>query len=189
METALSWEGASGLPPEVARIFPDASLLQAIVEYPVILPGGGNASKNDVFALLADRSGQIVCMIEAKRDEPFGPLLSEWLKNASAGKQTRLAAICACLGLKSEDVPGEIRYQLLHRAASAVLTAQAYRTDRAAMVVQSFSPERNWLDDFTAFCALLGRDAGPDLNVSTILPNGTALQLAWVTSPLSERAA
>ena len=42
---------------QVAALFPGARLLQAIVEYPVPLPGGSNDSMNDVFALLADADG------------------------------------------------------------------------------------------------------------------------------------
>jgi len=57
METALAWENASGLPEELAALFPDARLIQAIVEYPVALPGGGRPSFTDVFALIADRGG------------------------------------------------------------------------------------------------------------------------------------
>ena len=184
METAMSWEGAKGLPAEIGTVLPGMELLQAIVEYPVFLPGGGNVSKNDVFALLRDDDGLIVCMVEAKRDEPFGPRLSEWLLGASEGKRIRLKAICDCLGLDSDAVPGSTRYQLLHRAASAVLTARAYRTTRAIVLVQSFSPEARWFADFAFFCGLFGREAGQGRLVSAELPGNCSLELGWVTSPL-----
>ncbi|MEO1000600.1 MAG: hypothetical protein AAFW69_08380, partial [Pseudomonadota bacterium] len=52
MATALSWEAAQGLPPEVAELLgPDAELLLAIPEHKVAVPGGRRASQCDVFAL------------------------------------------------------------------------------------------------------------------------------------------
>jgi hypothetical protein len=47
--------------------------------------------------------------------------------------------LCATLGLNTSDVGG-LRYQLLHRTASAVYEAQRYRSRRAIMLVHSFSP-------------------------------------------------
>jgi hypothetical protein len=63
-----------------------------------------------------------VMMVEGKVDESFGPLLEEWLRDASDGKRERLAFLQSTLGIETE-LPGRIRYQLLHRAASPVIEA------------------------------------------------------------------
>ena len=185
MEAALSWESVSGLPPEIAAVVPPgAELLQAIVEYPVALPGGTTDSKSDVFALLAEGDELIVMIVEAKRDEVFGPRVSEWLADGRVGKAERLAALQEVLEI--ESVPAETRYQLLHRAASAVLTARRYRTTRAMVVIQSFSPERRRFADYSAFLALLGLEAGQGSPVQRSF-GGVKVTFAWVTSPLSGR--
>jgi len=50
-----------------------------------------------------------------------------------------------------------------------VLEATRFKTDRAAMVVQSFSQEHRWFEDFAAFTALLGLEAD----------RGKPLELGW----------
>jgi len=96
--------------------------------------------------------------VEGKRDESFGELVGEWLTDASTGKQTRLQYITDKLGLPYPP-PDHIRYQLLHRAASAVIEAERFNADCAAMIVQSFSPEHAWFEDFEEFLGLFGIDS------------------------------
>src|SRR6185369_14272426 len=50
--------------------------------------------------------------------------LTEWLGEGSANKEARLTGLATILGARS--IPGEIRYQLIHRAASAVLEARRF---------------------------------------------------------------
>jgi hypothetical protein len=45
--------------------------------------------------------------------------------------------------LKSTD--DHLYYRLFHRPASAVLEAERFKMDEAAMIVHSFSPESKWL--------------------------------------------
>ena len=46
--------------------------------------------------------------------------------------------------------PGDsIRYQLLHRAASAMVEARRFNAAHAMMLVHSFSPSDEWFDDYT----------------------------------------
>lgn len=58
-----------------------------------------------------------------------------------------------------EPVPGHIRYQLLHRSASAVLEAKKFHAPVAAMVVQSFveSDLENHFEDYGHFVKLYGK--------------------------------
>jgi len=143
MSTAFSWENANGLPKEIAALFvhaeepaiQDATLAIAIPEYKVGLAGGTRPSQNDVFAVLASSGGLITVMVEGKARENFDNLLGDWKKRTSPqGVKARLADIAEHIGLSSQ-IPDEIRYQLLHRTASAVIEARRFRAPFAAMIV------------------------------------------------------
>ncbi len=56
----------------------------------------------------------------------------------------------------NEPVPGAIRYQLLHRAASAIIEAKRFGAPHAIMLVHSFSQTHEWFADYAAFAKLLG---------------------------------
>jgi hypothetical protein len=179
---ANSWETARGLPPEVAKLLAPAfgplDLLLAIPEHQVPLPGGRAASQCDVFALLRSQETLITCAIEGKVDEPFGPTVGEWQSEDSPGKWTRLTYLCELLGFE-QPVEPSVRYQLLHRTASAVIEARRFNAGAAAMVVHSFSPTHRWRADFEAFAGLFRnqRDLGETKLVS--LPCGLQLCLGW----------
>lgn len=178
---AHSWETSAGLPSEVAALFPSGSeLLLAIPEHKVPLPGGTRDSQNDVFALI--RHGDITCsaMIEGKVNEPFGPSVGDWMREASPGKVLRMNHLCELLGL-GEQPHSLIRYQLLHRTASAIIEARRFKTDEAAIIVHSFSPMKMWFDDFAAFTSLFGYSVTPDQPIEVQLPDGMKLRLGWAT--------
>src|SRR5262249_29746886 len=152
---AHCWESAAGLPDEIASMLlpygSPAELLLAIPEYKVALPGASyGASQNDVFALARVGDSTFAIMIEGKVREPFGETIGDWLRNASNGKRERLSFICELLGLRL-PLPNHIHYQLLHRTASAILEARRFKTDAAAMIVHSFSPERHWFEALVQF--------------------------------------
>lgn len=179
MAAALSWEAANGLPPEIAALLgPDATLLLAIPEHKVALPGGRRESQCDVFALVRQGELTSAVAIEAKVNESFGPTLADWLTDASPGKLERMHFICDVLGLKQQP-PGHIRYQLLHRTVAAIVEAERFKTDGAAMIVQSFSQAHRWFDDFAAFAELLGVAPKRGEGLCYLLPNGKILTLGW----------
>ena len=182
---AHSWEASNGLPPEIAHMFPQgADLLLAIPEHKVPLPGGRRESQNDVFALIRFGESTSATMIEGKVNEPFGPTVEEWMMDASPGKVMRMRHLCELLGL--ERTPdSRIRYQLLHRAASAAIEARRFKTDEAAMIVQSFSPKRMWFEDFAAFVSLFGCFPEPDRPVMARLPDGMILRMGWASGDTS----
>lgn len=183
MSAALSWECARGLPPEIAALLgPQARVLLAIPEHKVALPGGGRESQCDIFALVDLGSENCAVAVEAKVEEPFGPTLEEWTSEPSPGKARRLSAILDLLGATAPS-PG-LRYQLLHRTAAAILESQRFRTGSAAMIVQSFSPNRRWFEDFAAFCDFLGVEVQPDRPAERILPDDRRLILGWASTPL-----
>ena len=157
---AYCWEEAKGLPSEIATLLKtigeDPRLLIGIPEHKVPLPGSiVGDSQNDLFALVRAGGKTVAVTIEGKVNEPFDQPMSKWLLNASQGKRDRLTSLCETLGL-CQPLPDDLHYQLLHRTASAVLEARAFKTDAAAMIVHSFSPESLWFDSFTRFAALFG---------------------------------
>lgn len=162
MATASSWEAADGLPREVQAALSsgpaalrDLDLVIAVPEWEVPLPGGSTSSHTDVLAVATSAHGLVVIAVEAKVDEPFGPTIGEKRAEASGGQHERLRYLHETLGL-TQPLPDTLRYQLLHRSASAVLTARRFHAETAVMLVQSFSPEARWFDDFRAFASALG---------------------------------
>ncbi len=162
-------------------MFPDTTeLLLALPEHKVPLLGGNRDSQNDIFALIRHGGSTCAVTIEGKVNEPFGPTVGEWLTAASDGKLARMRHICDVLGL-AETPSAHIRYQLLHRTASAVIEAKRFKTDEAAMIVHSFSRTRMWFNDFIAFTRLFDLDVAPDRAVGLSLSNGGRLRLGWAT--------
>ena len=163
-ELAECWEQSNGFPSEFQNLFSKAEnkalneleLLLAIPEYQVNLVGGRRPSQNDLFVLARAKDGQLVTiMIEGKVSEPFGDILEVWLKDVSEGKKKRLKFLCDVLGLSSQP-PLNIRYQLLHRTASAIIEAKRFNAKYAMMIIHSFSPEHKWFSDYQDFLGLFG---------------------------------
>ena len=102
------------------------------------------AGLNDTLDIIA---------VEGKVEESFADCVGDW--NTTPGKQRRLEGLCGTLGLDIASV-GAIRYQLLHRTASAIYEAKWYRCRHALMLVHSFSPTHRWFEDFVAFSCALG---------------------------------
>jgi len=163
MTLARSWEAASGFPPEVDAILRSSRQskleglepLLIVPEYQIPLPGGSRPSQTDVFVLAHTANGLVTVAVEGKVDEAFGPTVSERRADDSEGVEVRLKFLLQCLGLS--EIPGSIRYQLLHRTASAVIAAQQFFAPTAVMLIHSFSPTDRWYEDFAAFAALFNR--------------------------------
>lgn len=127
-ETAVFCEvGArepGGLHPRVTALLDreellrDCDLIASFPEHRVRLPGGSRASQTDVWAMLRGPRGLISLAVEGKSGETFAETIGEWRKEASNGKEKRLAFLCDQLGVP-QGVNDTIRYQLMHRTASA----------------------------------------------------------------------
>lgn len=186
---AYAWEAANGLPPEIADLtsaaFGPGELLFAIPEHKTALPGGRRESQSDVFALVRHQAGLATYAIEGKVDEPFGPTVGEWLVDASAGKRERLDFILDLLGI--QQCPDIIRYQLLHRTASALVEADRFGANLAGMIVHSFSPENRWRDEFHQFVELLGVAVNEGEAIQFQVPSGNTLMLGWASGDQSFR--
>jgi Domain of unknown function (DUF6946) len=163
---AYCWEASEGFPPEVKEALQrtdDAALqnltpILAIPEFKVPLPGGVRPSQNDLFVLARGATGLVSIMVEGKVSESFGPTLGDWRGDASPGKESRLRFLLSALGL-TENPAGSVRYQLLHRAASSVITGEQFRAAAAIMLIHSFSEQRVGWSDYQSFAALFGVDA------------------------------
>ena len=183
---AYSWETATGLPREIVDLlkseaaFKDADpeLLVAFPEWKVPLPGGNRESQNDVFALVRMGNETLAIAVEGKVSEPFGPTVEGWYSNPSKGKIERLSYLCDMLGLAINDI-SHLRYQLLHRTASAVIERRRFGMDTAAMIVHSFSQDNEWFDDYAAFLKCLGHVATLGSLATAKLPEGDRLLLGW----------
>jgi hypothetical protein len=186
MTLAACWEAAGGnFPPEVRRVLdssasPDlisARPLLIIPEFKVPLPGGAHASQSDVFVLAKGDGGPVTLVVEGKVEEPFGPLVSEKLRDTSPGQTERTAFLQKKLGIA--QLPEDVRYQLLHRTVSAILIAEQFGAATSVMLVHSFSPAKRWFEDFQRFAELLGASVQPDQVV--LLPQiaGCRLYIGW----------
>jgi len=184
MTLARAWEAAGGVPPEVLAALECSprlkglTLLLAIPEYQVPLPGGDRPSQTDLFVLARGPEGLVTIAVEGKVDEPFGPMISDKERERSPGVQERIAFLLECLHLPP-SIPGSIRYQLLHRTASAVILAEQFCAKAAVMLVHSFSLTSRWFDDFHAFGALFGKEVKAGFVIEVATPGGIRLYLGW----------
>jgi hypothetical protein len=195
LELAVAWEAARntgrGLPLEVAVAIDtidslrSSELLICLPEHQVQLEGGGHPSQNDLWALLRTTTGNASLTVEAKAGEPLDKLVQDWLpeKGQKSGKPQRLAALQSILNIKETDV-SLIRYQLLHRAASALIEARRFRAESALLIVQSFNrsaDEESWRD-FGRFSHLLGASPAEGAMQPTTVRTPIPLYIGWVTS-------
>ena len=111
-------------------------------------------------------------------DEEFGPTLQGKRAEASPGQTDRMDYLHKVLGLAT-SLPDTIRYQLLHRTASALLTADQFHAQAAVMLVHSFSPTARWHADYSAFCSALSSKALSDHICVVPQFDRPKLYLAW----------
>jgi hypothetical protein len=143
-ELEVAWAGSlNGFPAAVRAVlktapeYARAELVDGFFEREVELGSPGRNSQTDLM-VIAGLDGEVgIIAVEGKVEESFAEFVADW--NCTEGKQFRLERLCATLGLDAAQV-GAIRYQLLHRTASAIYEAKRYRCRHALMLVHSFSP-------------------------------------------------
>lgn len=186
MTCAASWEAAAdSLPPEITRLLESSRepmlmsqrLLVAIPEWQVPLRGGTTKSSTDVLAICRNDLGLCILGVEAKVLEDFGPTLAEKRSENSAGQSERMTYLHSLLRVdRFED---GIRYQLLHRTASALLTAREFHAAAAVMLVHAFDTPATQRGDFEAFrVAMHATEIAPMLYKVPSFED-PALYLAW----------
>ncbi len=182
---AHCWQEARGFPEEVKKVlrqaapFQEIELLIAIPEHQVALPGGSSPSQNDLWVLARCPEEIVSIAVEGKVAETFGPTIKEWDYRSSTGREERLGFLCSLLNIPFPP-PGNIRYQLLHRTASALIEAKRYFAKYAVMLVHSFSQSDQWLDDYERFVSLFGAKGGPNQLSAVDAESGACLFLGWV---------
>jgi hypothetical protein len=188
MTAAAAWEAAADkLPPEVASLLESTKspelvgqrLLIALPEWQVALPGGSTASCTDIMALCRNELGLCVVGVEAKVLEDFGPPLVEKRTEASSGQGERLTYLHILLGV--ERFNDNIRYQLLHRTASALLTAREFHANTAVMLVHAFDTPAVQRADFLDFASVMGANEIAPLVYCVPSFAKPSLYLAWCT--------
>jgi hypothetical protein len=189
---AESWFAADGLPemvrvtlgrcpPDQVSRFAGAELVDAFLERCTELGDGSTPSQTDVLAILRLPDEIAVMAIEGKVDESFGPLTSEWLGEAASTskKPDRLKRLAQTLGI---DVPvcKTLRYQLLHRTASALYEAHRYHAKVAIMMVHSFDANDPGFEDFARLSIALGMPKPVATRlVGPVNREGVDLYLGW----------
>jgi len=184
---AHCWQEAGDFPAEVRDafrnsgidVFHNVEMLAAFPEHKVPLPGGRRPSQNDLFVVAKGNGELMSIMVEGKVSEPFGDTVAEWKGAYGKGKQRRLQYLCDLLELSPAEVD-HIRYQLLHRTASAVIEAEGFNAPNAVMLVHSFSPRNEWFDDYQRFVALFGATGELGTIVSARTVSGVKLYVGWV---------
>ncbi|AFM14185.1 DUF6946 family protein [Turneriella parva] len=156
------------------QVLEGMEIKQLYAEFPVWLDTHSTPSKNDLM-IFAEGPGnrKVVVAVEAKCDESFAQPVDTWIRTADKPvprrqrklfkgaygpverKIRRLKFLNAIL---STDIGAEstVRYQLLHRTASAVLTARQTYAEAAVVLIQAFTESEGNFRDFQDFCKLLG---------------------------------
>ena len=176
------WEAVKGVPPEISEILgADAKLGHAIPGEIVSIPGGPGPSRCDVFALVETENGVGAIGIFAT-DDGFDETVRDWLNGGVIDGKGRLGVVCRTLEIQAQQTE-ELRYQLLHRMAAAIIKADE-RAKFVGLIIQSFSQGQKGLEDFKDFCRLLGADdVVPGKAFWVTRPSGRRILLGWADTP------
>lgn len=186
MTAAACWEAAGNkLPPEISTLLESSKqpalvglkLVAAFPEWEVSLPVGSRSSFAGILTVTRNELGLCVIAVEAKAEEDFGPTLGEKLTQPSAGQSLRMDYLHRLLGVPQFE-PG-IRYQLLHRTASAVLAAGEFHAPNAVMMIQSWTATPEQHIDFESFCKAMGAESLPGGIKVVQRLKGPRLFLGW----------
>lgn len=153
-----------------------------IPEYRVPLPGGSTPSQNDILVLARTPHELITIAVEGKVDESFGPPTGQRLADASVGQLRRYDFLRCVLGMPDEDFR-DVRYQLLHRTASALLTAELFHAQSAVMLIHWYPKKTSALcfEDYRTFVSMFGLEAEMNTLNGPVSVHGIDLYFGWVT--------
>ena len=192
--------------PEFAGFFPEEAWPERAIRLDDLR---GETRNTDLLLLGANATGRIALSIEAKADESFGPTIEERIRQArrtpKSMAESRVRRLMnAVLGEDDLEEVGDLRYQLLHSTAAAVIAAQDTGCDRGMMLVYEFSgsqtdPKRaaRNAEDLSAFVRALGSEeqsesgkvGGPfNLPGDEFVPSGLPLYIGKVVRQLRNQA-
>jgi hypothetical protein len=135
-ELAHAWFQRDGFPPLVREALNccehtrDAELLEGIFERQTDLGSRGSSSQTDLLCLARTHDARFIVAVEGKVAEGFGETVATWLKantRTDVGRRHRLKGLLKTFGncITESVLPG-LRYQLLHRTASAIYEARRF---------------------------------------------------------------
>ncbi len=189
---AYCWQEANDFPKSVKKVFRNSGiplfqnieLLLAFPEYEVPLkPYRAHPSQSDIYILAKGNNQLISIAVEGKVDEPFGELIADWKLTDKGGKKARLKFLCDELRLDENGID-HVRYQLLHRMASAVIEAKKFKAKNALMMVHSFSQSKGkdneGFQDYCQFLDLFHAQGEIDSLVFAKKVDGIDLYFGWV---------
>jgi hypothetical protein len=166
----------------------NAEILIALPEHAVPVGGIGGDSKSDLWVLARSAQELVSVAVEGKVDEPLGELVSAWLVSRQRKAERcerptnaprRRELLEQRLGLTPAQTDG-LRYQLLHRTASALIEAERFNARTAVMLIHSFGPNRTGFDDFRRFVEAMGGQPPNDEAVVDVGRRGDVeLFLGW----------
>lgn len=184
---ATCWQKAGGFPAEIATsfraaeipLFQELEFVVGLPEYKIQIPPSKRRPSQTDLMVIARRGRELVAVaVEGKKEESFGELVRDWRRKDSDGKTERLAFLTERLGLGGRDLNG-IRYQLLHRTASALMMAERFAARHAVMLVHSFSNARTGFSDYSEFLQLFGLKAATDKLQRAGTVRDTELYFSW----------
>jgi hypothetical protein len=187
---AYSWQNSEGFPKTIKNIFQEsgvklfneAKILFAFPEYKVPLAGGTQESQNDIFIIAKGANELISITVEGKVSEGFDQTIKNWIKDISenSGKPKRLEFLKNILGLGNNLDIKDIRYQLLHRTASALIKAKELNASNALLLIHSFSQTDKHLNDYLSFLNLFNLKGAVNNISGPVNINGINLYFTWV---------
>lgn len=193
-ELAHCWHGAGGFPAKVgaalsrAEPLAGAELIEAFFGREVPLDTGEAPSLCDLLVFGHATCGHFVMAVEGRVEESFGELVRIWCD--SPAKRARLEVLCSRIGL-DESAAQSLRYRLLLLTAAVLIEASRYRVEHAVVLVHSFEPRHEGLDDYQRLVEALGLDAGSAVPGRMVGPRRVGriqLHLGWVHDlPLADR--
>lgn len=192
-ECAHKWKAVkSKIPEPIASVLQksrqplliDLEICQIQAEYAVYLDVHKSPSKNDLLVFCeCQRRQKVVIAVEAKCDESFAQPICDWIctadlpnppsqremfkqeKQPVERKLRRLAFLNEVLS-QNFGSDSSIRYQLLHRFASAILTARQTFACAGVMLIEAFTQSDRNFKDFQDFCVELGF---PDVQKDSVI--------------------
>jgi hypothetical protein len=191
-EAAHAWVGqqkhrSAGIPSRVSSVLKSdpawhaARVVTGFFEHATPLDTQKGPSNTDLLVVCDIVPGLGVMAVEAKAGETFGERICDWLTiTPSPGKDARWKWACEFFGV-GDEACRQLRWQLFHRTASAIIEARRFRSTHAIMLVHDFSGRASSLDDYLVFASALGiGNARVDGLSDAREFGGISLQLAWV---------
>ena len=194
-ELVKLWTQADDIPASVKDLFPNSDIKPIFIfpEYQVQMPGKGGNSQNDLYIYASTTSDNWVIIVEAKENEPFDETVDKWYdkkrkKNGGVNASYRLTEIQIILEIKEIDNPpysriGNLRTQLFHRTASAVIEAKRVGAKKALVLIQSFGNKTDNYLDFVNFLSLFttGEAVEKSKLIGPIKLDSVELHFAWIS--------